>query len=187
VLFYALLAVLLWPTDRAGSIPTFAAAHAVGVRAAKVVWATVWVGLAFLALIGSGRSPQGTQSLIASLDSHQPAWLAAIDRNARSLVAHHGLVVALAFVVICLVVAFGVFLRAWASRATLVLAIFAAAAIWVIGENFGMILAGGATDPNSGPLLILLALAFWPMRQRPAIDPATSAREVATFLPVEVA
>jgi hypothetical protein len=37
-----------------------------------------------------------------------------------------------------------------------------AAVIWVAGEAFGMILAGGATDPNSGLLLILLALAYWP-------------------------
>jgi len=26
-----------------------------------------------------------------------------------------------------------------------------------------MILASGATDPNSGPLLVLLALAYWPI------------------------
>ena len=25
-------------------------------------------------------------------------------------------------------------------------------------------MAGGATDPNSGPLLLLLALAYWPRR-----------------------
>ena len=48
------------------------------------------------------------------------------------------------------------------------LALVVAAAIWVVGEAFGMILAGGATDPNSGPLLALLALAYWPARQRQA-------------------
>lgn len=26
-----------------------------------------------------------------------------------------------------------------------------------------MILAGGATDPNTGPLLALLVLAYWPV------------------------
>ncbi len=38
-----------------------------------------------------------------------------------------------------------------------------AAFIWVFGEAFGQILTGGATDPNSGPLLALLALAYWPL------------------------
>ena len=37
-----------------------------------------------------------------------------------------------------------------------------AAFIWVFGEAFGQILTGGATDPNSAPLLALLALAYWP-------------------------
>ena len=38
VLFYALLAVLLWPRERAGSTTPFVAARAVGVRAAQTVW-----------------------------------------------------------------------------------------------------------------------------------------------------
>jgi hypothetical protein len=43
-----------------------------------------------------------------------------------------------------------------------VLAVVIAGVIWVIGEAFGMIMAGGSTDPDSGPLLALLALAYWP-------------------------
>ena len=50
----------------------------------------------------------------------------------------------------------------------MLLALVAAAVIWVVGEAFGTILAGGATDPNSGPLLALLALAYWPARPGPA-------------------
>jgi hypothetical protein len=38
-----------------------------------------------------------------------------------------------------------------------------------------MILATGATDPNSGPLLILLALAYWP-KTAPFAAPAGPAR-----------
>ena len=51
-----------------------------------------------------------------------------------------------------------------AAGATVVLAIVVAVVIWVFGEAFGAILAGGATDPNSGLLLILLAAAYWPTR-----------------------
>jgi hypothetical protein len=36
--------------------------------------------------------------------------------------------------------------------------------IWVFGEALGGILTGVGTDPNSGPLLALLALAYWPLR-----------------------
>ena len=56
-----------------------------------------------------------------------------------------------------------VYLPPPASQATLVLAIVVAAVIWVFGEAFGPILTGGGTDPNSGPLLALVALAYWPL------------------------
>ena len=46
--------------------------------------------------------------------------------------------------------------------------------IWAVGEAFGMILAGGATDPNTGPLLAILALAYWPAR-----GPTTAADRAA--------
>jgi hypothetical protein len=35
--------------------------------------------------------------------------------------------------------------------------------IWVAVQDFGGILSGGATDPNSGPLVIVLALLYWPL------------------------
>jgi hypothetical protein len=36
--------------------------------------------------------------------------------------------------------------------------------IWIPGQAFGGILAGGMTDPNSGPLLVLIAAAYWPAK-----------------------
>jgi hypothetical protein len=38
------------------------------------------------------------------------------------------------------------------------------AVIWVVEESFGMTLPGGANDPDSRPLLALLALAYWTPR-----------------------
>ena len=186
VLFYALLAVLLWPTDRSPETPGFAAARAVGLRAAKTIWAVVWVGMAFLALLGAGWSPQGIHDLIATY-SGQPGWLTAVDRHAESLVANQGFTVAIVSAVIFLFVAAGPYLPATATRVILVVAIVTAAVIWVVGENFGGILAGGATDPNSGPPLILLALAYWPVR--PKAVPATNdvGDTVEKALPMEVA
>jgi hypothetical protein len=60
-------------------------------------------------------------------------------------------------------IAVGVFLPPPLARGTLILALVVAAVIWVFGEAFGTILAGGGTDPNSAPLLALLALAYWPL------------------------
>lgn len=45
----------------------------------------------------------------------------------------------------------------------LVVALVVFVAIWVAVQNFGGVLAGGATDPNSGPPAILLILIYWPL------------------------
>ncbi len=167
VLFYALLAVVLWPAERAGESPPFIAARAVGPRAARGIWAVTWLGLAYLSLIGSGRSPQGIHDLIDGLRLGEPGWLGAIDRHSESLVSNHGLAVAVVLATLCISIAVGVFLPGRGQRAVVVMAIVSGAVIWVVGENFGMLFPGGSTDPNSGPLLILLALAYWPLRSRP--------------------
>jgi hypothetical protein len=49
-------------------------------------------------------------------------------------------------------------------RAGLCAAVVLAAVYWVCGQALGMPFMGMATDPNSGPLLALLACAFWPVR-----------------------
>jgi hypothetical protein len=70
---------------------------------------------------------------------------------------------AILLAVVCLIVACGVYLPRQLTRATLVLAIAVFAVIWVAVQNFGGILAGGATDPNSGLLVVLLAVIYWPL------------------------
>jgi hypothetical protein len=47
-------------------------------------------------------------------------------------------------------------------------------AIWV-AQDFGELLTGQATDPNSGPLLIVLAAAFWPVAGWPGTSESTVA------------
>ena len=171
VLIYALLAVLLWPS--AGSDAPFVAARSVGVTAAKVIWAVVWGLLAVLAVVGSGRSPQALHDLVAAYTG-QPGWLAHIDRATASMFLHHGTTAAILLAVVCVIVAIGVYLPPQFTKVTLVLGIVTFVFIWVATENFGGILAGGATDPNSGPPFIILALIYWPL---------TLARKAATSWP----
>ena len=169
VLFYALLAVLLWP--REGSDRPFVAARTVGVGAAKVVWAVTWGLLAVLCLVGSGRQPQALHDLVAGLDSGQPGWLAHLDRSTETFFLHHGTAAAIGLAIVCLIVASGVYLPDRLTQVTLVLAMVVFAIIWVAVQNFGGILAGGATDPNSGLLVVLLALTYWPLSGH---DPLTN-------------
>ncbi|HTU75139.1 MAG TPA: hypothetical protein VMG38_16605 [Trebonia sp.] len=163
VIIYALIAVLLWPADRAPSSP-FAAGRAVGPPVARVLWAVLWLSLAYFALTPANRAPQGVNGMIAGMNSGQPGWLAALMRGAASLTAGQGLAASVVLAVALVAIAVGVYLPAPVAKATLVLAIVVSAVIWVFAQAFGGILAGGATDPNSGPLLALLALCYWPLR-----------------------
>src|SRR2546429_9345961 len=61
------------------------------------------------------------------------------------------------------VIGFPVLLGVW-PRVFLSLAIGLALAAWVVFQNFGGIYTGAATDVGTGPVLILLALAYWPLR-----------------------
>ena len=172
VIIYALIAVLLWPAGRPAAAP-FVAARAVGVRAAKALWLVFWLSQAYFALTPENRAPQAASDMITGMEQGEPRWLAAMMRGAASLVAGQGLATSVALAVAFVLVAVGVYLPARAARATLLLAIVLAAVLWVFVQAFGGILATGATDPESGPLLALLALAYWPSA-RPA-PPASAA------------
>jgi hypothetical protein len=163
VIIYALIAVLLWPTDRTAPAP-FAAAKAVGAQVARALWAVLWLSLAYFTLIPANRAPQGMKGMIAGMESGEPSWETSLLRGAASLVAGQGLTASIVLAVALAVIALGVYLPAPAAKTTLVLAIVVSAVIWVFAEAFGQIMASGATDPNSGPLLVILALAFWPLR-----------------------
>ena len=173
VIIYALLAVLLWPVARDRPAP-FVAGRAVGAHAARVLWLVLWGSLAYFALTPASREPQATSSMISGMASGQPGWLAWIDNHAASALSHDGLAVSIVLAIALVVVAVGIYLPPPAARATLVLALVLAAAIW-LAEGLGGMLTGSGTDPNSGPLLALLAIAYWPVRAAvtgPAVTPA---------------
>ncbi len=144
---YAFLAVLAWPAvqERRGGA-SVADGSPLG-RWARAAWFGLWAAMAgemLLAPAGSASltAPGGTQAAIVTV-GFAAAFAAA---------------------------AVGVFLPA-TIRPALVLAAVTAVVLWVTGEDFGALLSGSATDPNTGPLLVLLAVAFWPSaarRQRPS-------------------
>jgi hypothetical protein len=159
VILYALLAVLLWPADRDPAAP-FVAGRAVGRRIAQALWLVLWGSLAYFAVQPAARAPHAISGMISDMASGQPGWLAWIDSHAASALAGRGLAAAVVLAVACGVIAVAACLPAPAARAAVILAVVAAAVIW-LAEGMGGIFTGGGTDPNSGPLLALLAVAFW--------------------------
>ena len=168
VILYALLAILLWPVASERAAP-FVAGRAIGAPAARGLWLIVWGSLAGLALQPAARAPHAISGMISAMAHGQPGWLAWTSNHAASALSHQGLPASVVLAVALAVVAVG---GCRPARAAIVLAIVIAAAVW-IAEGLGGILTGSATDPNTGPLLALLALAYWPSAAgRPQATPA---------------
>ncbi|HMH91866.1 MAG TPA: hypothetical protein VK586_12385 [Streptosporangiaceae bacterium] len=172
VILYALLAVLIWPSSGAPAQDrAFVAARPLGAAAARGLWVVLWGSLAYFSVTAASRTAQGLHDMIAGMADGEPGWLAAVDRGAAGAVAHHGLPASIALAAILAAIAAGIFLPAPGVRVTVALAVAVSLVIWLVGQDLGEVLAGNATDVNSGPLLALIALAYWPLRTRPAPPP----------------
>jgi hypothetical protein len=143
------------------------AAQAIGAPAARALWLLLWGSMAYLAVQPANRAPQAMAGTISAMTAGEPRWLSTIGHGAASLLAGQGLLASALLASALAVVAIGVYLPRPAARATLLLAVVLAAATWVVGQALGGILTGMGTDPGTGPLLVLLAAAYWPAAAAP--------------------
>jgi hypothetical protein len=164
VIIYALLAVLLWPRDPGPESTAVADASPIGTLGARAAWLVLWCALAVECLGPSFRPPDAVGDTILGMQAGEPGWLAAADRGVGDALLGRGALASLVLAVVLAVIAAGVLLPP-VTRPVLIAAIVLSLLIWVVPENFGGIATGTGTDPNTGPLLVLLALAFWPRRQ----------------------
>ena len=178
VILYALLAVLLWPVDADSAAP-FEAARFVGARAARALWLVLWGSLVYFTFASGNDAPGALAGKITAMVDGQPAWLTSIMNHAANLTDGRDLAISIVIGVLLAGIAVSVYLP-WTAvrRGWLVAALVFAGVIWVTAQAFGGVFLGMATDPNSGPLLALVAVAYWPVRQasapRPGSDPATN-------------
>jgi hypothetical protein len=141
--------------------------------AASVAWA-----LAALALLPATRAPGALGDMIAGTTPGQPAWLAWIDAHAASALVRHGLLAAILLAAVLTAVALATYAPPRLARAAPAAALAVAALLW-LAQGLGGILTGSATDPNTGPLLALLALSFRPAAATPAAKPSAATPELA--------
>jgi hypothetical protein len=153
VLLYALVGVLVWPGGRVGGL--------LSARGARIMWASLWLVMAWLWL---GPASSGTHSVSDVLEAGGSGigTLTSVQDWVAGAAAGGGLVIALVFAVLSAVIAIGVATDRWA-RPLLWVSIGMNLLLWVLGQNLGELFAGGATDPNAGPLFVLLALAMLPV------------------------
>lgn len=160
VLLYALIAVLIWPTQ-SDEAPSVADAGPWGRRGAIVAWIVLWVNFAWYFLAPSNRSPQAMHDLVIAMAPGEPGWVQWIDRGLADLVAGRGLAVSLSLAILSVAIALAL-AKPSLVRPALVAALVFAALVW-LAQDFGGLLTSQGTDVNSGPLIALLAWSYWPL------------------------
>lgn len=165
VIIYALLAVLLWPWGPDLNSPAVADASPIGTLGAWAAWLVLWGALAVECLAPSFRPPDAVGDTILGMQAGEPGWLAAVDRGVGDALLGRGALAGVLLAAVLAAIAAAVLLPP-VTRPVLIAAIVLSLLIWVVPENFGGIATGTGTDPNTGPLLVLLALAYWPRRRQ---------------------
>ncbi|MGH9028155.1 MAG: hypothetical protein ACRDV4_00845 [Acidimicrobiales bacterium] len=164
VLLYGLIGLIVWPNDRPGGL--------LGVRGTRIAWASLWVVMAFLWLLPANSSADATSSAISAAPSGM-SWLTSLNTHVSNITRGNGVLIALVMAAVSLLIGVAVGID-WQARTFLWLAIYLNVIYWVVGQGFGGLPAGGATDPNGGPLFILLAGALYTLLPSPQAEPVRS-------------
>jgi hypothetical protein len=169
VAVYALIAAIVWPNGHPGGL--------LGIRGARAMWGILWVLSGGLWLLAVNSSPNATTALINAAPSGM-SWLSTVQDWTANSAQGNGEAIALLLAMASFAIGIAVAVN-WRPRPFLIAAIVLNLAYWVLGQGFGGIFQGGATDPNAGPAFVLLAVALYsltrtsctPRRQGPMRPP----------------
>jgi hypothetical protein len=149
-LLYAVIALLAWPNrDGDSSIPPS--------RWATPAWVTLWITGAGLQIAAGNSTGSSFVMMLRDVAPDNAGWIGQADRYLSQLHISNGFV--------ALLVAVEILIALWAvvpgrvRQVSVVTGCVIAAAAWVIVQGLGDLTSGQATDPNSGPLILLLAVA----------------------------
>ncbi len=180
VFLYGLVGLMAWPrsapteenaeTEPSVGLASSAAGQGLGGAATPLfVWCGYWSLAAILFLLPNNRTPTSVSSAITGMSPGEPSAYSHFLSSFGNHFGSGGVWTTWLLAIGSLVIGFGplVFRRPTPFLAAGgLLATF----FWMSGQGLGGIFTGSGTDPNSGPLVVLLALTMVPAMLP---DPAT--------------
>jgi hypothetical protein len=178
-LMYAILGLMAWPRTAAPAralaategeepvgVASSAAARGIGGPITPLAaWSGFWVLAAVLFLLPDNRTQTSISSSITGMAPGSPGWNAHFLTSVGNHLNSVGTETAWVLAVASLVVGVGP-LVSRRPRPFLVAGGLLSFLFWITGQGLlGGILTGSGTDPNTGPLVILLALAMVPTKE----------------------
>jgi hypothetical protein len=162
VILYAIIGLLVYPTSKEeGRSP--ADTGPLRERGGLYAWSGLWILSGGLWLVNVNRAKGATHEMIKAMAQASPHWLARFQNSVGNHTQGHGTTIAVGLAIISVAVAIGVWtpLR-WPALA---IGVVLSLAYWVLGQDMGgPFWTESATDFNSGPLFVLLALTLIPQR-----------------------
>ncbi len=173
-LLYVAVGLLVWPRREVASGAwtsveggngavrgTAASEGLLGDRGGKAIWAILWCGLGILWLLPASRAGGALSGMLSGAASGEPGWLAHVQLSVAHTLGGGGGAVAVCAGLLSFAIGLGpLFVRRYGIF--LVAGVALALDCWVLGQAFGQIFTGIGTDPSTGPLIVLLALAVSP-------------------------
>ncbi|MGO8864093.1 MAG: hypothetical protein ACLQRH_25485 [Acidimicrobiales bacterium] len=191
VLMYGLIGLMAWPRTRATAVDgregidkgvgvaSSAAAQGIGGAITPLaVWSGFWALAAVLFLLPDNRTRTSISSAITGMSSGEPGAYSHFLTHFGNHFGSVGTTGAWLLATASLVIGIGP-LVARRPGGFLFAGGLLAALFWVSGQGLGGVLTGSGTDPNTGPLVILLALAMVP---NAAAEPSASRTPMSTLL-----
>lgn len=164
-ILYLMVALVVWPGERPGGL--------LGVRGARLMWGGLWLVMAWLWLGPAGSSPNAVSEAINGAPSGI-TWLTQVQEWLANATRGHGVAIGLALATVSVTIGIAVAVN-WHPRGFLGLSVLINLVFWIVGQGFGGMFTGAATDPNSAPVLCLLAYALYTLTCPPAAGHIPSA------------
>jgi hypothetical protein len=172
-LLYGLIGLMAWPrpprrwavdwSDRPSGVATSSAAQGIGGTITPLaVWAGYWSLAAVLFLLPANRTRTSIQSTVSGMSAVAPGWYAHFLTSVANFFSTTGTQTAWILAAVSVTIGLGPLVArrpGWFLAAGAVLS----ALMWFAGQGLvGNVFSGSDTDPNTGPLVILLAAAMVP-------------------------
>jgi hypothetical protein len=173
VLMYGLLALMAWPRatvrataakaggENAGVASSASAQGIGGVVTPLTVWAGFWFLSALLFLLPANRVATSVSGAISGMADGQPPWYAHFLTHVGNWFGSAGVTQTWILALISIVIGLGplLFRRV---EGFLLAGFVVSIVFWLTAQGVGGVLTGSGTDPNTGPLVAVLALAMVP-------------------------
>jgi hypothetical protein len=159
VTLYAVIGIVAWPGGEDDGRSALGSGR-FGDRGGLIAWSAVWLVAVAIWIEALTRPAYSISGALREAGADSMPWLGHLQLSLANSLTGDGKAIAAAFLALSVLIAIGVWTR-W-RREALVLGIVLSLLYWVFGQSLGGLTTGTATDPNVGPLFVLLAVALWP-------------------------